>query len=85
LNYIKAVDGFEDNNIVVLLDDDQHEEPIKKNMLAAYKKIVADSEPSDSILLHYSGHGSKVMDGNWGEEEDRYNEVLVPLDYQKAA
>jgi hypothetical protein len=69
---------------VVLLDDGEHEEPTKKNMLAAYKKIVADSEPGDSIFLHYSGHGSKVKDDDWGEEEDGYDEVLVPLDYQEA-
>jgi hypothetical protein len=84
LNYIKAVHGFEDDNIVVLLDDGEHEEPTKKNMLAAYQKIVADSEPGDSIFLHYSGHGSKVKDDDWDEEEDGYDEVLVPLDYQEA-
>jgi hypothetical protein len=38
-----AVHGFEDDNIEVLLDNGEHEEPIKKNMLAAYQKIVANS------------------------------------------
>jgi hypothetical protein len=57
---------------------------IKKKMLAAYQKIVADSEPGDSILLHHSGHGSKIKDDDWGEQEDGYGEVLVSLDYQNA-
>ncbi len=34
--------------------------------------------------MHYSGNRSKVKDNNWGEEEDGYDEVLVPLDNQKA-
>jgi hypothetical protein len=38
-----AVHGFEDDNTEVLREDGEHEEPIKKNMLAAYQKIVADS------------------------------------------
>jgi hypothetical protein len=80
LNNIKAVHGFEDDNIVVLLDDGEHQKPIKKNMLAAYQTIVADSEPGNSILLHYSGHGSKVKDDDWGKEEDVYDKFLVPLE-----
>lgn len=82
--YIMAVHGFEEENITILMDDGEHQEPTKDNMLAAYKKIVADSAPGDSIFLHYSGHGSKVKDDDFGEEEDGYDEVLVPRDYQSA-
>lgn len=78
------VHGFEEENITVLMDDGEHPEPSKDNMLAAYKQIVADSAPGDSIFLHYSGHGSKVRDDDFGEEEDGYDEVLVPRDYQSA-
>ena len=49
------VHGFEEENIAILMDDGEHLEPTKENMIAAYKKVVADSEPNDAIFLHYSG------------------------------
>jgi len=81
--YIMNVHGFEEENIVVLMDDGAHTEPTKNAILAAYKKVVAQSKPGDSIFLHYSGHGSKVQDDD-GDEDDGYDEVLVPRDYQKS-
>eukprot|EP00934_Nitzschia_sp_Nitz4_P002968 Nitzschia sp. Nitz4//scaffold26_size159584//111716//113050//NITZ4_002505-RA/size159584-snap-gene-0.46-mRNA-1//-1//CDS//3329545124//2958//frame0 len=82
--YIMDVHGFQEENITVLMDDGNHKSPTKDNMIAAYKKIVADSQPGDSIFLHYSGHGSKLRDDDFGEEEDGYDEVLVPLDYNES-
>lgn len=76
------VHGFEEDNITVLMDDGQHPEPTKDAILAAYQKIVEDSQPGDSIFLHYSGHGSKVQDDD-SDEGDGYDEVLVPLDFQQ--
>ena len=43
-----------------LIDDGRHEKPIRANILAAYKKVVAESRPGDAIFLHYSGHGKCV-------------------------
>lgn len=79
--YIMDVHGFQEENITILMDDGEHREPTLENMVEAYKKIVAESEPGDSIFLHYSGHGSKVRDDDDNEEDDGYDEVLVPLDY----
>lgn len=31
----------------------------------------------------YSGHGTKIRDDDYKEEEDGYDEALVPLDYQE--
>jgi len=81
VNYIKNVHEFEDDNITVLLDDDEHEAPTKENMLAAYKKIVQESSKGDAIFLHYSGHGTKIRDDDRSEEDDGYDEALVPVDY----
>lgn len=81
MEYIKDVHGFDEENIVVLMDDGEHEDPNKENMLAAYKKIVTDSEPGDAIFLHYSGHGARIKDDDYGEEADGHDESLVPLDY----
>jgi hypothetical protein len=58
LEYIKNVHGFEDENIVILLDDVEHEQPTKANILAAYRKLVEESEPGDALFCHYSGHGT---------------------------
>jgi len=80
-DYIMNVHGYEEENIVVLMDDGKHEEPTRENILDAYRKVVSDSEPGDAVFCHYSGHGGKVRDDDWGEEEDGYDETLVPVDY----
>lgn len=81
-NYIMAVHGFEEENIVILMDDGEHTEPTGENIIDAYKKVVADAEEGDAIFLHYSGHGTKIADDDVGEEDDGYDEALVPRDYQ---
>lgn len=83
--YIMAVHGFEEENIHVLMDDGEHESPTKDNIIAAYKKIVAESEEGDALFLHYSGHGTKLRDDDRNEEADGYDEALVPLDYNEGA
>jgi hypothetical protein len=52
--YIMAVHGFKEENIVVLMDDGEHESPTKENIVAAYKKIVADSKRGDNIFRKYA-------------------------------
>jgi hypothetical protein len=49
------VHGFEEDNITVLMDDGEHLSPTKDNIIDAYKQVVADSEATDAIFLHYSG------------------------------
>lgn len=83
--YIMNVHGFEEDNITVLMDDGEHTEPTKENMIAAYKKVVAESEAGDAVFLHYSGHGTKLRDDDRNEEADGYDEALVPLDYNSGA
>jgi 5,10-methylene-tetrahydrofolate dehydrogenase/methenyl tetrahydrofolate cyclohydrolase len=56
-NFHRDVDGFADENITILMDDESGEylSPTKANIMAAYQKIVADSEDGDAIFCHYSG------------------------------
>jgi hypothetical protein len=75
--------GFNDKNFTLLIDDGDHTAPTKANMIAAYKNVVRQSKPGDSIFLQFSGHGTRVPDLN-GDEEDGYDEALVPLDYESA-
>ncbi len=81
VEYLKDVHGFEDHNIRILMDDGVHEDPTKSNIMSAYKKIVQQSVSGDVVYLHYSGHGSRLRDRD-GDEEDGYDETLVPLDFQ---
>lgn len=79
------VHGFEEDNITVLMDDGEHLSPTKENILNAYKKIIAETEATDAVFLHYSGHGTKLRDDDHGEEADGYDEALVPLDFNDGA
>lgn len=81
--YIKDCHSFQEENITVLMDDGVHTSPTKKNIVAAYRKIVEASQPGDVVFCHYSGHGGKVKDRD-GDEKDGYDETLVPLDYGRA-
>lgn len=81
--YIMNVHGFQEEDIMVLMDDGNHTEPTKDNILAAYSKLVAESVSGDAVFCHYSGHGGRLSDDN-GDEEDGYDETLVPLDYENA-
>lgn len=83
IEYIKNVHGFEDENITVLLDADGYTSPTHDNILAAYRKLVAESVSGDAVFCHYSGHGGKLKDDD-GDEKDGYDETLVPLDYASA-
>jgi len=80
--YIQDVHGFEDDNITLLLDDGNHTVPTHDNIIAAYENLVASCQPGDAVFCHYSGHGGKLRDDD-GDEEDGYDETLVPLDYQR--
>lgn len=80
--YVQDRYGFQQNDTVMLIDDGRHTSPTRANIISAYKKVVAESRPGDSIFLHYSGHGTKVPDQN-GDEDDGYDEALVPLDFKR--
>jgi uncharacterized caspase-like protein len=65
--------GFDPARITLLID----EQATRDAMMAALEKIVRDSDPQDTVYIHYSGHGSQVQDLN-GDEEDGLDETLVP-------
>lgn len=67
----------------MLLDDGEHISPTRANILWAIKSLVRNSISGDVAYIHFSGHGGKVRDLN-GDEEDGYDETLVPLDYAEA-
>jgi len=83
VKYIKNVHGFSSDNITLLMDDGYCEEPTSDNILREYRRLVNESEAGDAVFCHYSGHGGRLADDD-GDEDDGYDETLVPLDYQSA-
>ncbi|KAL0397419.1 UNVERIFIED_CONTAM: Metacaspase-1 [Sesamum calycinum] len=43
--------------------------------------LVQGCQPGDSLVFHYSGHGSQQRDYH-GEEVDGHNETLCPVDFE---
>lgn len=79
MNYL----GFEERNMTILMDDGRHISPTRRNIIDAYRNLVLSSKPGDTVFTHYSGHGGRVRDTS-GDEDDGYDETLIPLDFQRA-
>jgi hypothetical protein len=67
--------GFAPESIVTLTED----AATRAGILRALRQLVSESGPNDTVVFHYSGHGSQVQDLN-GDEEDGLDETLVPYD-----
>ncbi|XP_075481207.1 uncharacterized protein LOC142521918 [Primulina tabacum] len=53
----------------------------KQNMRMALYWLFQGCQPGDSLVFHYSGHGSRQRNYN-GDEVDGYDETLCPLDFE---
>lgn len=67
--------GFRESDVTVILDD----AATRASVLAAIEDAVAATQPDDFLYFHYSGHGSRVPDGN-GDEADGFDETIIPHD-----
>lgn len=81
--YLMNVHGFEERNMTVLMDDGRHINPTRANIMQAYRDLVRNSVPGDTVFIHYSGHGGRVRDTS-GDEDDGYDETLIPVDFQRS-
>jgi hypothetical protein len=77
--------GYESANITVLRDDAANtaDKPTAANIVSKLASIISQSASLQEIWIHYSGHGSQIMDRN-GDEADKRDEVIVPADYLRA-
>lgn len=82
-DYLVKNQGFQQENITVLMDDGTQQSPTYDNIIAAFRKLVSETESGDCAFFHYSGHGGRLEDDD-GDEDDGYDETLIPVDYQSA-
>lgn len=75
--------GYKDSNIFMLRDDDKMRLSTKANIMNSLYQLVAISQPSDMLWVHYSGHGTQIRDVN-GDESDGFDECIVPCNYNVA-
>ncbi|GAA0171199.1 hypothetical protein LIER_25289 [Lithospermum erythrorhizon] len=75
--------GFPNSSVILLTDDemDRSRIPTKMNIRRALHWLVQGCQPGDSLVFHYSGHGSKLRDSD-GDEVDGHDESLCPVDYE---
>lgn len=57
--------------------------PSRRNIERQFVDIVQSANQYSHLIVHYSGHGSRIRDIN-RDESDRFDEVLVPADYANA-
>lgn len=55
--------------------------PSKHNIRMAMFWLAQGCQPGDSLVFHYSGHGSQQRNYS-GEEADGFDETLCPLDFE---
>ncbi|MQL98940.1 hypothetical protein Taro_031656 [Colocasia esculenta] len=62
-------------------ETDPYRIPTKHNIRLALSWLVQGCQPGDSLVFHYSGHGSQQRNYT-GDEIDGYDETLCPLDFE---
>jgi len=70
--------GFNNNDIDIITD----RQCTKSNIISGLKKLISNTTSGDTILFHYSGHGSQVVVNDWtnNPEPDGRDEILCPYD-----
>jgi hypothetical protein len=83
-DYLVNKCGYLIENITILTDY-TYNTPTAMNILKELGKLIiaAYHKQSNELFIHYSGHGTYLFDES-GDESDKKDEALVPIDYQSA-
>ncbi|XP_052887932.1 metacaspase-3-like isoform X2 [Gossypium arboreum] len=75
--------GFPNDSILMLTENEREPSkiPTKQNIRKALKWLVYGCQPGDSLVFHFSGHGTRQKDYNH-DEVDGFDEALCPLDHE---
>ncbi|KAL1204084.1 Metacaspase-3 [Cardamine amara subsp. amara] len=75
--------SFPIDSILMLTEDEASPQriPTKRNIRKAMRWLVEGNRTKDSLVFHFSGHGSQQKDYN-GDEIDGQDEALCPLDHE---
>uniref|UniRef100_A0A1J3F292 Metacaspase-4 n=1 Tax=Noccaea caerulescens TaxID=107243 RepID=A0A1J3F292_NOCCA len=73
--------GFAEEDITVLIDTDESSiQPTGKNIRKALSDLIRSADSGDFLVVHYSGHGTRLP-AETGEDDDTgYDECIVPCD-----
>lgn len=74
--YLVNVQGFREEEMLILMDDGMHEMPTKKNIEDGMILLTKYSQPGDVVFVSFSGHGGRVEDRNF-DEDDGWDETYV--------
>ncbi|WJX50028.1 hypothetical protein P8452_36390 [Trifolium repens] len=76
--------GFPSDSIFMLTDDEEERNPrkipTKYNIQMPLRWLVEGSKSGDSLVFHYSGHGTQEM--NMNEIDHKYDNAICPVDYE---
>ncbi|URD90191.1 Caspase domain [Musa troglodytarum] len=74
---------FPESSIIMLTEEetDPYKIPTKHNIRMALYWLLQGCQPGDSLVFHYSGHGSQQRSYH-SDEVDGYDETLCPLDFE---
>ncbi|XP_011076545.1 metacaspase-1 [Sesamum indicum] len=74
---------FPESSILMLTEEetDPYRIPTKHNIRMAMFWLVQGCQAGDSLVFHYSGHGSQQRNYT-GDEVDGFDETLCPLDFE---
>jgi len=84
-DFLVNVYGFPESPDVmtVLLDDRQHKPPTHQNIVEAFKQLAEKSQPGDAVFVLFTGHGCRALDSRVDSESESYDEVILPLDFER--
>jgi hypothetical protein len=68
------------NENIRMLTEEHEFKPTRENIENNIKWLISNCMAGDTLIFYYSGHGYYANDEN-GDEIDKKDEVLIPLDY----
>lgn len=81
-NFLTTEFNMKDEDIIMLNEANPALVPTRANIIKYINWLTADATANSRLFFHYSGHGTNIADNN-GDENDRRDECIVPVDYDK--